>query len=123
MEEVTNVLVEQNDFVIEEIGEDASREYEGLTELDNIEDLDLFNDTHQDEDIKREKSEAEKINDSFYSYLGIASNQESLKFKAKKQMKEYQLSKARRQSSQINRHSAIDEFLGIGRTSRKCYPS
>lgn len=121
MEEISNVLVEQNDFIIDEIGEDASREYEGLTELDNIEEMDLFNDTNRDEEMKREKSEAERINDSFYSYMGISSNQENLKSKAKKQMKEYQLSKARRQSAQMSRHSAIDDFLGIGTVSRKYF--
>ena len=116
MEQVTNTLIEQNDFIGFELGEDESQIYSELDNLDDLEDLDLFNESKEEEKVG--KSEAEKINDSFANYFGLGSIHESQKSKAKEQMKEYQLSKSRR-LSQKSSHAALDEFLKIGKHSGK----
>lgn len=116
MELVTTNLVEQNDFIGFELGEEDSQDY---SELENLDELDLFNES-PNETLSHKKSEAEKINDSFANYFGLSDQHDLQKKKAAEKMKQYQSSKSRRLSKQSN-HEGIDEFLGIGRNSGKFY--
>mmetsp|Transcript_5428 Transcript_5428/g.4596 ORF Transcript_5428/g.4596 Transcript_5428/m.4596 type:complete len:232 (+) Transcript_5428:462-1157(+) len=108
MEEVTGKLVEQNDFIGYELGDEDSQVFSELDNLDDLDELDLFN-----EEEKKDKTEGEKINDSFADYFGMGGMHETQIKKAKEQMKEYKLSKSRRESQNSN-HPALDEFLKIG---------
>lgn len=116
MEEVTNTLVEQNDFVGYELGDDESQYHSELDNLEDLENLDLFNDDKEEE--KKEKSEGEKINDSFADYFGMGNNHKDQINKAREKNKEYKLSQSRRESKK-SQHEAIDNFLKIGAEESK----
>mmetsp|Transcript_20302 Transcript_20302/g.19987 ORF Transcript_20302/g.19987 Transcript_20302/m.19987 type:complete len:300 (+) Transcript_20302:812-1711(+) len=110
MEEVTNTLVEQNDFIGYELGDDESQYHSELDNLEDLENLDLFNDSKEEQKV--EKTEGEKINDSFADYFGLGNSHQDQINKAKEQMKEYKLSQSRRKSKKSS-HAALDNFLKI----------
>ena len=115
MEIVSNNLIEQNDFISDEIGDDYSRDYEDVLEnLENEAAFDLFNESHEEEKVERQVTEAEKINDSFNSYFGLGEAHRSAKKRAQIQRDDYIAKKTRRESVQQSNHSGLDRFLGVG---------
>jgi hypothetical protein len=115
MEQVTTNLIEQNDFIGYELGEEESQLN---SDIDDLDDLDLFNEPNR-EDLTARRSEAEKINDSFANYFGLGDQHEVQKKKANEKMKQYQISKSRRGDKRDANHDGLDEFLGIGKHSGK----
>jgi ethanolamine ammonia-lyase small subunit len=113
MEIVTSNLIEQNDFISDEVG-DYSKDMESVGDLDDYDELDLFNESQNESKHPTEKSQAEQITDSFNKYFGFSEAQERAKMKAKKQHEEYVAQKSRRESARyIPHHSGIDSFLGL----------
>lgn len=119
MEDVTNKLVEQNEFIGYELCDEESQAFSEIDNLDSIEDLDLFDESKEEVRLeKQERTEDEKINDSFANHFGLGDAHESQKMKAKEQMKEYQLDKSRRESL-LSNHAALDDFLKINNSNGK----
>lgn len=108
MEVFTNMLIEQNEQFGFDLDDDSKLDTIGI---DSIDDINMSR--HEEE-----KSEAERINESFQNEFGLKNVQDTARSKAKKQLEEYMVRKERRQSLLNNNNEGLNDFIGASETGR-----